>query len=286
MNPYLKIVVSMLIWSTWGLMIRWMGLPPVVVLFYISVIAGVLVPVVLKLRGEFSFSGIADAWPSFAVLAAASIVNNITYFYALGHTTVSNAVFTHYTAPLFVAVLSPVLISEPIHRSTVLSLPLAITGMTLMLFGNGGFSFGKEHIPGILSGTASGVAYAVLILLSRKLSRMLMHHKAVVVIPWITALATAPFALLAEYTLSWRSVGLLVIGGAVHSTIAPLIYYSALRGVMAQHAAILGYMEPLAAIPLAFLFLSETPALLGLVGGGLIIGSGYFIVRSRSERRS
>jgi len=53
MNSYLKIVASMLIWSTWGPIIRWLGLPPVVVVFYTSLIASFLVPVVLKARGDF-----------------------------------------------------------------------------------------------------------------------------------------------------------------------------------------------------------------------------------------
>jgi hypothetical protein len=33
-------------------------------------------------------------------------------FFLPGHTTVSNAVFTHYTAPVFVAALAPLLISN------------------------------------------------------------------------------------------------------------------------------------------------------------------------------
>ena len=105
MKDHLKIVVAMLIWSTWGLMIRWIGLPPVVILFYTALIASAAVPLVLKARGEFDLTGVAAAWPLFAVLAVGSIINNITYFFALANTTVSNAVFTHYTAPLFVAVL-------------------------------------------------------------------------------------------------------------------------------------------------------------------------------------
>jgi drug/metabolite transporter (DMT)-like permease len=59
------------------------------------------------------------------------------------------------------------------------------------------------------------------------------------------------------------------------------MYFTALKKVLAQHAAILGYIEPLAAIPLAFLFLSETPPLIALSGGALILLSGYLIVHSR-----
>jgi drug/metabolite transporter (DMT)-like permease len=225
-------------------------------------------------------------WHLFAALAVSSLVNNISYFYALGNTTVSNAVFTHYTAPVFVAVLAPVLIAERLLRTTLISLPLAVTGMALIVYASGGIDLRSGHAPGIVAGTISGVAYALLIIVSRRLSQMMMHHKAVVLLLWITTVVTAPAALLSSHTLTAESVLLLFITGIAHSTIAPLFYYSALRHVIAQHAAILGYIEPLAAVPLAFLFLAEAPSLLALAGGGLILVSGYFIIRSVAHTRN
>jgi len=285
MNNYMKIVAAMLIWSTWGMMIRWLSLPPVVVLFYTAFIASIAVPLVLKARGEFSLAGVSTVWPLFCALALASIVNNLTYFYALAHTTVSNAVFTHYTAPVFVAVLAPFLIAERLQRVTLISLPLAVSGMVLIVLAGGGFQLGNEHRWGIIAGTASGVAYAFLIIISRRLSQRLMHHKAVVVLLWITASVTAPAAFVIDHHLTTRTVILLVIGGLAHSTIAPLLYFSALRQVIAQHAAILGYIEPLAAVPLAFMFLSEFPPLSAIVGGFLILSSGYLVVRASTGNR-
>jgi drug/metabolite transporter (DMT)-like permease len=282
MKDYLKIVAAMLIWSTWGPMIRWLGLPPAVVLFYTSLIAGCIVPLVLKLRGEFPQELFSfKLWHLFVILAAASIANNITYFYALGHTTVSNAVFTHYTAPIMVAVLAPLLIAERLQRVTLISLPIAVIGMAMIVFSSGGLDINSAHLPGILAGTASGIAYAIIIVYTRSLSILHLNQKAVIVLLWMTTLATAPSAILTEYTLNLRIILLLCITGVFHSTIAPLMYFSALRRVLAQHAAILGYIEPLAAIPLAFLFLSETPSLFALFGGILIILSGYLVVHAR-----
>jgi len=282
MKSYLQIIASMCIWSTWGLMIRWLGLPPVVVLFYTSLIASVTVPLALKIRGEFPgqlFS--MSSWHLFIALALASLLNNITYFYALGHTTVSNAVFTHYTAPLIVAVLAPWLISERLQRVTLISLPVAAAGMALIVLHDGGLRIDNAHLPGILAGTASGFGYAFMIILSRRLSQMLLHQKAIVMLLWLTVLMTAPVALSMEYPITRQTVFLLLITGLFHSTLAPIMYFSALRQVLAQHAAILGYIEPLAAIPLAFLFLSETPPASALLGGGLILLSGYLVIHSR-----
>ena len=276
----------MLVWSTWGLMIRWIALPPVVVLFYTSLIAGIAVPIVLRVRGELQLDVPREHWWLFIALAASSLVNNITYFYALGHTTVSNAVFTHYIAPVLVAGLAPLLIAERLQRVTLVSLPVATAGLALIVFSGGSAVASNGEVLGIVAGAVSGVAYALLIVFSRSLSRMLMHHKAVVVLLWITIIATAPFALLTEHHLSLRTMGLFLITGLVHSTAASLLYYNSLRFVIAQYAAILGYLEPLAAVPLAFLFLGETPMLWALAGGVLILGSGYLVMRAGMQDAS
>jgi drug/metabolite transporter (DMT)-like permease len=283
MNNYFKIIAAMLIWSTWGPLIRWIDIPAVVVLFYTSLVASVMVPAFLKIRGELDFSGVREVWWIFGLLAASSITNNITYFYSLAHTTVSNAVFTHYTAPLFVAVLAPLMIAERLLKVTLISLPIAAIGMVMIVMSEGGLRTTSGDMSGITAGMASGIAYAFIIIFSRKLSRMQLHHKAVVILLWTTTMVTAPWALSQDYHLDFRAAGLLLITGVMHSTLAPLLYYSALRKVMAQHAAILGYMEPLAAIPLAYLFLSETPSFIALFGGILILFSGYLVIHSRMQ---
>jgi len=283
MANYLKIIAAMLIWSTWGPIIRWLALPPVVVLFYTSLVASFTVPVVLSIRGEMNLEGVWSARWIFALLALSSITNNITYFYALGHTTVSNAVFTHYTAPLFVALFAPFIIAERIQAVTMISLPLAMAGMAMIVMSGGGLSTGGAHTAGIVAGTMSGVAYAFIIIFTRKLGQMLLHHKGVVILLWVTTVALAPVVCITEYHLDARSVVLLVITGVLHSTTAPLLYYNALRKVMAQHAAVLGYMEPLSAIPMAYVLLSETPAVFALFGGALILVSGYLVIHARLQ---
>src|SRR5512143_608862 len=279
MANYLKIIFAMLIWSTWGPMIRWIALPPVVVLFYSSLIASFLVPLVLRLRGDFPDAIFSlSSWHLFVGLSIASITNNLTYFFSLGHTTVSNAVFTHDTAPVFVAALAPLLISERLQRVTLISLPLAVLGMIMIVSAGGNLSLDSVHTAGIVAGTLSGLAYAFVIIFSRRLSQLMLHHKAIIVNLWITTAVTAPAALSADYHMPFRSGALLLVTGLLHSNLAPLLYFHALRKVIAQHAAILGYMEPLAAIPLAFFFLSETPTLITLFGGILILVSGYMVM--------
>ncbi|MBE0617725.1 MAG: EamA family transporter, partial [Proteobacteria bacterium] len=63
------------------------------------------------------------------------LVNNVCFLTAYEKTTVANAVLTHYTAPLFVAVLAPLAIRERVLPVTPVALLLAAVGMALLLPG-------------------------------------------------------------------------------------------------------------------------------------------------------
>jgi len=68
--------------------------------------------------------------------------------------------------------------------------------------------------------------------------------------------------------------------GIVHSIIAPILYYRGLQKVSASRAAVLGYLEPVCAILLSMVFLDEMPGHNSLLGGALILCSGYMTIRS------
>jgi drug/metabolite transporter (DMT)-like permease len=67
--------------------------------------------------------------------------------------------------------------------------------------------------------------------------------------------------------------------GIVHSTIAPVLYFRGFKAVTANRAAILGYLEPVCAILLGALFLEEGVTCKTVVGGGIILFSGYLTVK-------
>ena len=67
--------------------------------------------------------------------------------------------------------------------------------------------------------------------------------------------------------------------GIVHSTIAPILYFKGLQLVTANKAAVLGYLEPVCAIIFSMLFLAEVPGTNSILGGMLIIFSGYLTLK-------
>jgi len=76
----------------------------------------------------------------------------------------------------------------------------------------------------------------------------------------------------------------MLIMGAIHSTLAPLLYVDGLKSIKANEAAILGYLEPVGAVLLAFIILHEIPGIKALSGGALILYSGILIVSGRGAK--
>jgi drug/metabolite transporter (DMT)-like permease len=66
-------------------------------------------------------------------------------------------------------------------------------------------------------------------------------------------------------------VNLLIIG-IIHTGITYCLYFSALRDIPGQEAAILSYIDPLVAVAISVFVLGEQLTLLQLLGGILILG--------------
>ena len=70
-----------------------------------------------------------------------------------------------------------------------------------------------------------------------------------------------------------RLLMLILIVGVVHTGIAYVLYFGSFDGLKAQSAAILSYIDPVAALLFSALFLREPLSLPGIAGAVMIIGS-------------
>jgi drug/metabolite transporter (DMT)-like permease len=212
-------------------------------------------------------------------------MNTFSFFYAYRNTTIANAILTHYTAPLFVAFLAPLLLRERLTARILLSVAIATVGLWVLLGLSPGrlaglAAAGDREVGGILAGLFSGLAYALLVIVSRLFARnthplvMTFFQNIVIVfllLPFAGILKVAPPPL-------WT----MAVMGIVHSTIAPVLYFRGLKEVAANRAALLGYLEPVCAIVLGALFLGEGLQPASALGGAVILFSGYLAMREPS----
>ena len=167
-------------------------------------------------------------------------------------------------------------LKEKITRRIIVVIILASIGLLIML---GGFSLRAGQIAGIIAGLVSGVAYAIIIIFlrlhSQKFNPLVLAFFTNITI----AILLVPFIREMPLHTLWSFFFI----GIVHSTIAPILYYKGLQYVTANRAAVLGYLEPVCAIIFSMLLLEEIPGGHSLLGGMLIVFSGYLTLKDKNS---
>ena len=128
---------------------------------------------------------------------------------------------------------------------------------------------------GILFGLGAAILYATVVLLNKFIKNVEGIHRtflqflaaAVVLLPYV--LFTSGITVLELSNIGWVN---LVIVCIVHSGIAYCMYFSSLKELSGQKAAILSYIDPLVAVFISVTILNEKMTLLQIVGGILILG--------------
>jgi drug/metabolite transporter (DMT)-like permease len=274
------VLAAIFLWSSLGVVVRLSGVPVPVLIFYSALVAlAVQTPIIFRKHYRARISR-GRGLLKILVLGPVTLANLLAFFYAYTFTTISNAIMTHYIAPVVVAFLAPVFLKETLTRGVLLSLLVSSLGLWILLDMHPGEFIATLRAPGsdamgIFLGLLSGVAYAVLILLVRAFAR---NHNPLVLTFFQNAmmcLMLLPFVKELPLHALWS----FVFVGVVHSTVAPVLYFRGLRDVRANRTAILGYVEPVCAILFGIIFLGEYPSVVSVAGGALILFSGYLTLR-------
>jgi len=231
-----------------------------------------------------NLSGISNKYKLLSLLALSLLLNNFFYFAAFNRTSIAISVFTHYTAPLFVALLTPFMLAERFDCRLVLPLFIATLGLIAILSPEWHTTVGHADLIGAFCGIASGLAYAFTVIFAKRLSMDLNPLPLVFGQSLFISLFLLPFVIFTSISGLPLSTWLyLAVVGVTHCTLAPLLYISGLKHIKAQHAAIIGYLEPLAAVVLGLFLTHESPSKFIWFGGAAILFSGVIITRLRTR---
>lgn len=276
------ILIAMFLWSSLGVVIRLSGLDVHILIFLSSIISVIIVALLFLKKNFRTHIPKKGRLIPLIILGPLSLINSYSFFYSYKNTSVANAVLTHYTAPLFVALLAPLFLKERLSLRIAVALIISMTGLWIMLNMSTGqlislILAGDRNTKGIIAGLFSGIAYAFIVITFRVFSQS--YHPLTLTFSQniIIAFILLPFSGINEGVV--QGLWAVIIMGIVHSTIAPVLYFRGIRTVSANRAAILGYLEPVFAILLGFIFLDEVISIKTFIGGSMIILSGYITMR-------
>ena len=201
-------------------------------------------------------------------------------------TTAANTIYLQSTAPLYILILAPWLLKEPVQRPDI-GFMLAV-GLGLMLFFVGveqSVATAPDPVQGNLLALVSGFCWALTVCGLRWLTARPERGSPVAAVASgnLTAfLVTLPFALpLGSHSLADWSV--LVYLGVFQIALAYVLVTNAITHLPALEASMILLIEP-ALNPLwAWLMQGEVPGHWAMVGGAIILGA--TTVKSVLERR-
>ena len=278
--------LSMTVFGTISLFVRYLPLTSGEIAFYRSVIAALPIGLVLlftnrKIRLE--------SWKKqggFLILSGLSLgLNWVFLFEAYRYTSVSTATLCYYFAPVLVTVFSPLLFRERLTKLQIVCFLMSTAGLVLLT----GFGDLQTDGKGIAFGLSAAVFYAVTVLLNKRiqgvtgLQRTFFQFISAALVLALYVACSGGFHL---SVLDGKAWGVLLTVGLVHTGLAYCFYFAAIAELSGQQIAIFSYIDPLVAVLISVFLLSEPIGVLQMIGGAFIFGFSLLNEWETSKQRA
>ena len=268
-------IVSMAIFGTLGPFVRNIAVSSGELALYRAILAAILIGgFLLVTRQQIPFASIKKEVPILLASGVAMGINWILLFEAYKYTTVSLATLSYYFAPVIVTAVCPILFREKLTVTLIVCFIMSTIGL-VMITGIGELGGGSKDFVGIMFGLGAAVFYASVVLLNKFIKNVEGIHRTflqflaaiVVLVPYV--MVSCGVSLGSLDGIGW--VNLLVVG-LVHTGVTYCMYFSSLKELPGQKAAILSYIDPLVAVMISVMILNESMTLWQAVGGMMILG--------------
>lgn len=273
-NAKIMLIISMVIFGTLGIFTRNIAISSGELALYRAILAAVLIFVYLIVtKQKTDFRSTKKELLLLLLSGTAMGINWILLFEAYKYTTISAATLSYYFAPVIVTVACPILFKEKLSGRQMICFLMSALGLVLIT-GIGDLRNDNDFI-GILFGLGAALFYAAVILLNKFIKNVegiyrtfLQFLSAIVIlIPYVKMTSGVTLGNL-NFT-GW--VNLLIVG-FIHTGITYCMYFSSLKELPGQKAAILSYIDPLVAVLISVAILGETMTIWQAIGGVFILG--------------
>jgi len=221
-------------------------------------------------------------------------VHFATWITSLEYTTVASSVVLVSTGPLWVALFSPIILKEPLTKSVLIGMPLALLGGTVIGLSNScqidqgiscppinEFIQGQAFLGNFLA-LVGAWAVAGYLMIGRRLRAKMSLIPYILVVYSIAAIVLLIVMIAAGQSIfNWSPMSYMwiLLLALVPQLIGHSTYNWALAFLPAVIVSIATLGEPIGSAILAYFILDETPTLLTIFGGILILSGIYIASR-------
>ncbi len=246
------------------------------------VATAVLLPFAFR---EYNVRDAIAGWRKFALYGATLAVHFVAYIAALQFAPVAHVLPLLYTSTVMLAILSAVLLAEPLRPAQVVGILVVLVGVAVLA------GFEPRLTTRVLIGDAlalvSAAAYAAYSIVGRRERSRLPLLTYATAVYGFAALWVLPFGLVAFLRAGFaverydvQVVAALLGLGLIPNTIGHTLYNAAVRRLNAAIANVIYTQEMTGAIILAWAILGEVPSLNAVIGA-LIMLAGILLVLLR-----
>jgi len=262
----LLVTGAIVVWSTAGVLARWVDVDPWTTLFWRSVFAAASLLAYLVFRDGArwadGFRRLGRVGVAMGLCFAASM---ICFINALALTTVAAVLVFQAAAPLFAAVLAYVFLHERVTRRTAIAIALTMLGVGLIVSSSGD----AGRMWGNLISAVMGLTYALTVVLAR-MERHVPTTEATLLGVLVVALVSAPMA---KFSVPAHDMALLAVFGIFQMGLALIMFTTGIRLIPSADAGLISVLEAVLAPIWVWLVFREDPGTLTLIGGAVVIAA-------------
>lgn len=271
-KPQILLFISMFIFGTIGLFVKYVPLSSGEIALYRAILAIFVIGIYLIFtKSKLDFKTLKKYIPLLLLSGIAMGINWILLFEAYKYTSVSIATLSYYFAPTIVMIVSTFLFEEKLTKKQIVCFIGSTIGLILI---TGITNTDSKNLIGIILGLGAAVFYATVILLNKFIKGVSGVNRTF--LQFISScIILIPYVLLTSginvFSLETNPLIYLLIIGIIHTGITYVMYFSSIKDLPGERIAIYSYIDPLVAILVSYVFLSESMNFIQIIGGILIL---------------
>lgn len=259
----LCLIIASILWSTGGLLIKWVDWNPIAIAGIRSGISSlvmigfwfVLTKKLPKRPDKFVFFGALN----YMILVMLFVSANKL-------TTSANAILLQFTAPIWAMIIGAIFFKEKFDKKDILTVVVVFGGMILFFIGDidGGGLLGN------ILAVISGISMALMIISLKKVT----NHKPLEVVIWgniFTFIVAIPFY--SGIVLTSANITGILLLGVFQLGISYIFFTKGIENVTVLEGILIPVIEPLLNPIWVFMGTGEKPSQFALIGGVIVLAA-------------
>lgn len=281
-----KLTVVMFLWGSIGLFARYIDLSPIQLAFYRAVLS---LPVLIGMV-RLNYKRVVIVKKSVLLYVLSGVLIGLAWvalFYGYKNTSISSVIIIYNMCPVYVMLAAPFVLKEKLNFFQITIISMSFLGLILIV---GAVDFSSSNLLGIILSGVSGLMYAVIILINRRIEVKIESNAATLIQMVSAVIVLIPFVIVEGdigkiLTLDIRGLLFMLMLGVVHTGIAYSMYFSTYHHMKSIDIVSYSYLEPVFGIILSVFFIGEVLTIEQYIGGILILGSTSFGEYMKARKR-